>query len=55
MQVMEQAAGNAVSGDADALYSGLAELLKELKSKRDDEGKPRVKEADSIAGRALVR
>ena len=37
------------SGDANALMSGLAELLKEIKSKKDDEGKPMVKEADAIA------
>ena len=39
----------ASSGDATALMSGLAELLREMKSKKDDEGKPRVKEADAIA------
>ena len=39
----------ASSGDANALMSGLAELLREMKSKKDDEGKPRVKEADAIA------
>ena len=37
------------SGEANALMSGLAELLREMKSKKDDEGKPRVKEADTIA------
>ena len=39
----------ASSGEANALMSGLAELLREMKSKKDDEGKPRVKEADTIA------
>ena len=39
----------ASSGDANAPMSGLAELLKEMKSKKDDDGKPRVKEADAIA------
>ena len=37
------------SGETNALMSGLAELLREMKSKKDDEGKPRVKEADTIA------
>ena len=29
--------------------SSLAELLKEIRSKKDDEGKPRVKEPNTIA------